>query len=200
MRFPVELEVRDAQKSIDEGHVAVFGSMQNQAKEHELAKQCIKPILFAELPDESSRENQPSSASHAALFLFEFIASKKCKAGFKYKDDEAIAGGVAQIAVHLPAVTPLSQPLWFDFGKQKLHMTFSAFGLHNTSPDQPHALIAMAAMQYRGHILGWMMFADKLNTFNDLTKTSIELDDGKVYPLAPFNLDDHLRLPVNIVK
>ncbi len=47
MRFPVELEVRDAQKSIDEGHVAVFGSMQNQAKEHELAKQCTKPSLSA---------------------------------------------------------------------------------------------------------------------------------------------------------
>jgi hypothetical protein len=74
MRFPVELVVRDAQKSIDEGHVAVFGSMQNQAKEHELASRCMKP------------------------------------------------------------------------------------------------------------------------------KTSIELDDGKTYALVPFNLDDHLRLPINIVK
>ena len=44
------------------------------------------------------------------------------------------------------------------------------------------------------------MSADQLNTFNDLTKTSIELDDGKTYALVPFNLDDHLRLPINIVK
>jgi len=44
------------------------------------------------------------------------------------------------------------------------------------------------------------MSASQLNTFNDLTKTSIELDDGKVYQLVPFNLDDHLRLPINIVK
>ena len=58
----------------------------------------------------------------------------------------------------------------------------------------------MAAMRYHGHILGWMMSADHLNTFNDLTKTSIELDDGKTYPLVPFNLDDHLRLPINVVK
>jgi hypothetical protein len=58
----------------------------------------------------------------------------------------------------------------------------------------------MAAMRYRGHILGWMMSAGHLNTFNDLTKTSIELDDGKIYPLVPFNLDDHLRLPINVVK
>ena len=36
MRFPVELAVCDAQKAIDRGHVAVFGSMQNGAKEHEL--------------------------------------------------------------------------------------------------------------------------------------------------------------------
>ena len=200
MRFPVELVVRDAQKSIDEGHVAVFGSMQNEAKEHELAGRCMKPILFAELPDGSASGSQPSGASAATLLLFEFIASKECKAGFKYKGDEAVAGGVAQTAVQLPGATPLSQPLWFDFGKQKLHVTFSAFGLQNTSPDQPHALIAMAAMRYRGHILGWMMSADKLNTFNDLTKTSIELDDGKIYPLVPFNLDDHLRLPINIVK
>src|SRR5260370_38987552 len=95
MRFPVELVVRDAQKSINEGHVAVFGSMQNEAKEHELASRCMKPILLAELPDGSPQGNQPSNASAATLFLFEFIASKECKAGFKYKDDEKVAGGVA---------------------------------------------------------------------------------------------------------
>ena len=44
------------------------------------------------------------------------------------------------------------------------------------------------------------MSSDHLGTFNDLTKTSVELDDGKVYPLVPFNLDDHLQLPINIVK
>jgi hypothetical protein len=38
MRYPVELVIRDAQKAVDEGHVAVFGSMQNEAKEHELAR------------------------------------------------------------------------------------------------------------------------------------------------------------------
>ena len=200
MRYPVELVVRDAQKAIDEGHVAVFGSMQNEAKEHALASRCIKPILLAELPNGSPQEQQSSGADSASLFFFEFIASKECKAGFKYKNDEAVAGGIAQTAIELPGATPLSPPLWFDFGKQKLHITFSAFGLQNTSPDQPHALIAMAAMRYHGHILGWMMSAGHLNTFNDLTKTSIELDDGKTYPLVPFNLDDHLRLPINIVK
>jgi hypothetical protein len=60
--------------------------------------------------------------------------------------------------------------------------------------------IAMAAMRYHGHILGWMMSSGQLNTFNELTKTSIELDDGKTYQLVPFNLDDHLGLPINIVK
>jgi hypothetical protein len=200
MRFPVELVVRDAQKAIIEGHLAAFGSMQNEAKEHELASRCMRPILLAELPDGSLQADQPSGAGAATLLLFEFIASKECKAGFKYKGDEAVAGGIAQTAIQLPGATPLSQPLWFDFGKQKLHVSFSAVGLQNTSPDQPHALIAMAAMRYRGHILGWMMSAGQLNTFNDLTKTSIELDDGKVYPLVPFNLDDHLRLPINPVK
>jgi hypothetical protein len=200
MRFPAELVVRDAQKSIAEGHVAVFGSMQNQAKEHELASRCMKPILLAELPGGSPQENPPSNASAATLLLFEFIASKECKADFKYKDDEAVAGGIAQTTLQLPGATTLSPPLWFDFGKQKLHAAFAAFGLQNTSPDQPHALIAMAAMRYHGHILGWLMSAGQLNTFNDLTKTSIELDDGKTYALVPFNLDDHLRLPINIAK
>jgi len=200
MRFPVELVVRDAQKAMEEGHVAVFGSMQTEAKEHELARRCMKPILLAELPEGAPQEKQPSGADSATLFFFEFIPNKECKAGFKYKNDEAVAGGIAQTAIQLPGATPLSQPLWFDFGKQKLHITFSAFGLQNTSPDQPHALIAMAAMRYHGHILGWMMSAGHLNTFNDLTKTSIELDDGKTYPLVPFNLDDHLRLPISVVK
>lgn len=200
MRYPVELVIRDAQKAIDEGHVVVFGSMQNEAKEHELASRCMKPIMLAELADGLPQGKEPSVASAATLLLFEFIASKECKAGFKYKDDEKVAGGVAQAAIQLPGATALSPPLWFDFGKQQLHIAFSAFGLQNTPPDQPHALIAMAAMRYHGHILGWLMSANQLNTFNGLTKTSIELDDGKIYPLVPFDLDDHLRLPINVVK
>ena len=185
---------------------AVFGSMQNEAKEHELAAHCMKPILLAELPEEvtpaegSAPGDHPRNASTATLLFFEFIASKECKAGFKYKDDEKVAGGVAQTAIQLPGATALSQPLWFDCGKQKLHATFAAFGLQNTSPDQPHALIVTAAMRYHEHILGWVMSAGQLNTFNDLTKTSVQLDDGKVCPLVPFNLDDHLRLPINVVK
>src|SRR5277367_4992199 len=71
MRYPVELVVRDPQKAIDEGHVAVFGSMQNEAKEHELAGRCMKPILLAELPDGSPQGKQPPSAGAATLLLFE---------------------------------------------------------------------------------------------------------------------------------
>ena len=200
LRYPVELTVRDAQKSIDEGHVAVFGSMQNEAKAHELAGRCMKPVLLAELPEAPQDAKQPSAPNAATLLMFEFIASKECKAGFKYKDDERVAGGIAQTAIELPGATPLSRPLWFDFGKEKLHASFASFGLRNTSPDQPHALIAITAMRYHGKIFGWLMSASQLNTFNDLTKSSIELDDGKTYPLVPFNLDDHLRLPINIVK
>ncbi len=148
----------------------------------------MRPILLAELPDQSRQGDQPLVASAATLLLFEFIASKECKAGFKYKDDEAVAGGVAQTVLQLPGATPLSQPLWFDFGKQKLHIAFSALGMQNTSPDEAYALIAIAAMRYHGHILGWIMSADKLNTFNDLTKTSIELDDGEVYQLVSVQL------------
>ena len=200
MRFPVELVIRDAQATIDKGHIAVFGSMQIDGKEHELASRCVKPLLLGELPDGSTQGSPSSGAGTATLLFFEFIASKECKTEFKYKNHEAIAGGVAQTAIQLPGATALSPPLWFDLGRQKLHITFSALGLQNTSSDQPHALMAIGAMRYHGHILGWMMSADHLNTFNDLTKTSIELDDGKTYPLVPFNLDEHLRLPINIVK
>jgi hypothetical protein len=100
--------------------------------------------------------------------------------------------------LQFPGAIALSRPLWFDFGKQQLHIAFAAFGLQNTSPDQPHSLIETAAMRYHGHILGWLMSASQLNAFNGLTKTSIQLDDGKIYPLVPFDLDDHLRLPINI--
>lgn len=200
MRYPVELVVLDAQKAVDEGHIAVFGSMENAAREHELAARCLKPLLLAELPGQASQEKQSVDADTATLLLFEFIASKECKSGFKYKDDERVAGGVAQSAIQFPGATALSRPLWFDFGKQKLHATFAAYGFQSSSPNQGHFLMVTAAMRYHGHILGWMMSASYLNTFNDLTKTSIELDDGKVYPLVPFNLDEHLALPLTVVK
>jgi hypothetical protein len=200
MRFPVELVVRDAQTAMEEGHVALFGSMQNAAKEHVLAARCMKTILLAELLDGPQMENQPSGTSSATLMFFEFIPSKECKAGFKYKDDEAVAGGVAQTAIQLPGATSLSKPLAFDFGSQKLHATFAAVGLEKQSMGQQPFLVATTAMLYHGHILGWLISAAKLKTFNELTKTSIELDDGKSYPLVPFNLDDHLGLPVDIAK
>ncbi len=200
MRYPVELVVLDAQKSIDQGHVAAFGCLQNQAKEHALASRCIKPILLAELPADSPQGNASLTASAASLLLFEFISSKECKAGFKYKDNEAVAGGIAQAVYQLPGAATLGPPVWFDLGKQKLHAAFAALGVQNTSPDQPRGLITMAVMRYHKHILGWLMFADHRNTFNDITKTSIELDDGKTYPLIPFNLDDQLRPQANIVK
>jgi hypothetical protein len=200
MRYPVELEVRDAQKVMESGHIAMFGSMKNEAKEHELSVRCMKPLLLAELPAAPPQEGNPSDPNDAMLLFFEFIPTKECKREFKYKDDERVAGGIAQTALQIPGATALSQPLWLDFGKEKLHVAFSVIGLQNTSPDQPHALIAMAAMRYHGHILGWMLSASHLNTFNDLTKTTAELDDGKAYPLVPFNLDDHLRLPINPVK
>src|SRR5277367_1910389 len=73
MRYPVELVVRDPQKAIDEGHVAVYGSMQIQAKEHALASRRIKPILLAELLDGRSQPDSTSGASAVTLFLFEFI-------------------------------------------------------------------------------------------------------------------------------
>ena len=44
----------------------------------------------------------------------------------------------------------------------------------------------MTAMRYHERIFGWMMSAGHLNTFNDLTKSSIELDDGK--PILSFHL------------
>jgi hypothetical protein len=201
MRFPVELHIRDdAQRAIDEGHVAVFGSMEVEGEEHEHSRRCMKPLLLGELPSQTSGGGPVASSNEATLFLFEFVLSKECKADYKYKKDEAVAGGVAQTAIKMPGATPLSPPLWLDCGKQKLHISFAAIGMKNTSPDQPHQLIATAAMLYHGHLLAWMMAATHLNTFNDLTKTSIELDDGKVYPLVPFNLDDNLHLPINPVK
>jgi hypothetical protein len=69
MRYPVELVVRDAQKAIGQDHLAVFGSMQNEAKEHELASRCLQPILLAELTDGSPQGEAPLGASAATLLL-----------------------------------------------------------------------------------------------------------------------------------
>ena len=70
MRFPVEFTVRDAQKAIAEGHVAAFGSMKNEAKEHALAARCMKPILLADLPGESLPHEPSNTSSSSTLFFF----------------------------------------------------------------------------------------------------------------------------------
>ena len=79
MRYPVELVVRDAQKAFDEGHIAAF---ENEAKEHNLAGRCMKPLLLAEFAGGAPRQgNQPLEVSTATLLLFQFIASNECNLG-----------------------------------------------------------------------------------------------------------------------
>lgn len=121
-------------------------------KKHKLAVRCLKPLLLAELPADPTKPDDHTSI--ATLFFFDFSLEKDCTEGFKFKDNDAVAGGVAQMAIQLPGGIPLTKPLYFDYGKEKMHASLAAFGLQKLAPGQIPALVGTTAMLYHGHILG----------------------------------------------
>ncbi|MGF7178887.1 hypothetical protein [Tunturiibacter psychrotolerans] len=195
MRFPVELVVRDAQMSIDEGHVAVFGSMQNQAKEHELASRCMKPILLADLPGGSPQENPAVECERLNAVVVRVHRQQRMQGRLQVQGRRRGGGRYCPDNSAASRSDPYKPPTLVRLRQAEAPRCVRGFRASEHVTRSASCLIAMAAMRYHGHILGWLMSAGQLNTFNDLTKTSIELDDGKTYALVPFNLDDHLRLP-----
>ena len=191
VHFPTEMRVRDPETAIIAGHLSVFGSMENEAKEHALAAECFRPLLLADLP----RGPAQASAPAARLLFYEFTNSATCKAGFLHKEEEAVAGGIAQIAIELPGARALTKPLYFDFGKQKMHASVAALTGARSEPGTKPSLLLTDGMYYHGHIFGWLMWADVRTLFNEVVRTNVLLDDGKTYPLLPFSLDEHLQAP-----
>lgn len=180
-QFPASLQLRDPAQVILLGHLRNFGSIENRSEEHERAAHCMKPVMVADLPSTSGGKNDPAHGVRLVAFTFSLVP--ECTAGFKFQEADAIAGGVAQAEAQMPGSRPLGPPLWFDWGKDKLHLYVVALGPDGNSP----ALLATATLLWKGQIFGWILTADSPNTFNQYGQVSVEVEPGRKYQL-PFRV------------
>lgn len=180
-RFPASLQQRNPTQVILLGHLRNYGSIENKSDEHERAAHCMKPMMVADLPSTSGGNNDP--AHGVRLMAFKFSLLPECTAGFKFQEPDAIAGGVAQSESQIPGSRPIGPPLWFDWGKDKLHLYVVAVGPDNNTP----ALIATATLLWKGQIFGWTLTADSPNTFNEYGQISVEVEPGRKYQI-PFRV------------
>ena len=179
-RFPGVLALQDAAKVVEAGHLRTFGSMENESKTHDMALRCMKPLVIADLPETAAASSQPRVLR---LVLFDFSLAKECTQGFKFQEQDAIAGGVAQAIGSVPGGAAIGPPLWLEWGADKLHLYTVAL----RENGKPPALISTATLLFKGHILGWMLTADSPATFNEFGNVEVELEPGRKYAL-PFHV------------
>ena len=106
--FAAQLQLQDASRAVEEGHVRNFGSMQNEAVEHAKAAHCMRPLAVADLPTPVNDASGPV----VRLMMFDYLLEKDCTQGFKYQESDAVAGGVAQAVAQVPGcLTHRSSPM-----------------------------------------------------------------------------------------
>lgn len=182
-RYPVEMVVLDPEKAIHDGHIAAFGSMKTEAKEHTLMERCFKPLLIAVLPENFGGSELALNAPrpNGTLAIFEFQLSKECTKGFKFQEPDAIAGGVAQAPIQIPGATPLMKPLWIEWGVEKEHVSAATFG----SDPSNGGIVAAAAVYFKGHITAWLIGSNYASIFDGLGESTVTLGNEKIYRLFP---------------
>ncbi len=201
--YPVEMQIYDAKAAIESGHEAIYGAPGNTDPEHREAMKCMRPLLDLQLPKEkapqrdgdlgnmwvddteaykASRKPEPISAT---IFLAEF--NRDC-APRNLKDDDLL-GTIALSAVSEPGIQRMPKPLWYQIGKQKIHMNSGVGRVLINGQPAPAPIIVMAmATKWRGHFLAWVFTSNDAEIFNVMTKSLVQFGNGPWGQMFPANI------------
>jgi hypothetical protein len=104
------------------------------------------------------------------------------------KEDDVLAS-IALSAVSAPGIERMPKPLWYEIGKQKIHMNSGA-GVSVGKVEQRRGPIFIMSMatQWRGHLLAWMFMSNDTETFNEITKSLVKFGDGPWGEMFPPNI------------
>jgi hypothetical protein len=203
--YPIEMQTLDAAAQMERGHQNVYGVSGDNDPEHLEAKRCARPLLLAELPSEKApqrtanmegvwvddskeyKESRKPVPIFAQILFVEIV--RDCLPKKLRKNDNDALGNVAMSFVSLPGIQRMPKPLWYEVGKQKIHMN-SAVGRPIINGQLASAPIIVMSMttQWRGHLLAWVFTANDTEIFNEITKSLVQFGDGGWGPMFGANL------------
>jgi len=136
--YPVEMRTLDARADMESGHQNVYGVSGNFDPEHQETLRCTRPLLDADLPEEKApqrsadvgdiwvddsqayRDSRKPEPIFAKILLVEVV--KDCLPQKLQKNENDTLGNIALTFVSVPGIQRMPQPIWYEVGKQKIHM------------------------------------------------------------------------------
>jgi hypothetical protein len=105
------------------------------------------------------------------------------------KKENDLLGSMALSAISIPGVQRMPNPIWYEIGKQKIHMNSGAGRpiINGQLASAPIIVMAMST-QWRGHLLGWMFVSNDTEILNEMTKSLVQFGDGAWGPMFAANL------------
>jgi hypothetical protein len=205
-RFPIEMKRVDMEQAMENGHEAIYGAPGDTDPEHLEAKRCILPLLDAELPcdyapkrmgdlggmwvDDSpeykkSRKPEPITAQ---ILMVEI--KKSCLPKPLQKNENDALGNIALSSISIPGILPGGKPIWYEVGKQKIHMN-SGIGrpiIKGVVAPAPIIIMSMAT-KWHGHYLAWVFTSNDREIFNEITKSPVKFGNQDWGSMFFGNLD-----------
>jgi len=202
---PVEMRTLDASADLESGHQNLYVSSGGDDPEHQAALRCMRPLLDLELPQDKApqrladvgdmwvddtqayKDSRKPEPIFAKIFLAEVV--RGCLPPKVQKNESDALGNIALSAVSEPGIQRMAQPIWYEVGKQKIHMN-SGMGrpiINGHLADAPIIVMAMAT-QWRGHLLAWIFASNDAEIFNEITKSLVGFGDGLLGPMFPANI------------
>jgi hypothetical protein len=174
--YPEEMVASDPTKISDADRTAGIGKSKPGDSERDGSKACLRTMLRADLPADKAVtrmatlgaiENTPSPEQErvtGTIWLFDVDMNCVCAAMRKKRD--AAMRDISATITQAQGMTRMGPPLWYDLGKQKIHMS-ATIGRHN--PNERPVLMMDMVTEYHGHVLMWIVQSNDAETFNALT-------------------------------
>jgi hypothetical protein len=107
----------------------------------------------------------------------------------KDKNVDDVLASMAMSVLSIRGIQRMPKPLWYEVGKQKIHMN-SGVGRPITNGQLSPAPIVIMSMatQWRGHLLLWVFTSNDTEIFNEITKSQAQFGNGPWGPMFGANL------------
>jgi len=199
--YPVEMQPVDAVAEMGKGHQTVYGDSGENDAEHQQAKRCVKFLIDAVLPQDKAPQRsadlggmwaeQPKTPAKpepifAKILLVE--TARDCLPKELQENEGEALSTIALGFVSADGIQRMPKPIWYEIGKQKIHMNSGVGRPTANGQEFPTPIIVMSmATAWRGHLLAWVFTANDKDTFNEITKSMVQFGDA---PWAPMFAGD----------
>jgi hypothetical protein len=215
--YPEEMRTLDGNAEMESGHENIYGTSGNIDPEHLQAKRCTRFLLDTELPQDKAPQRPASlhgmwtdksgeakdsgkPTPIVAKILLVEIARDCLPKDVQQNEDDASAG-IAKSFVSIPGIQLMPKPLWYEAGKQKIHMN-SGVGrpIVNGQPDSGPIIVMSMSTQWHGHLLAWVFTSNDAEIFNEITKSLVQFGNGPWGPMFAGNIGpEGSGLPMTIL-